>query len=427
MLPAKNSPAARAVAITLLASVVGIATLAAPANAQTFNVIHYFTGGADGANPVAGMTIDRGGNLYGATSLGGNSSLYCAPTCGTVFKLSHLQGGWVLSPLYLFHGTDGGSPDSRPVFGPDGTLYGTAGLVYNLRPAPNRCSAITCLWTETVIYQSCCGLSSPGGLSFDQQGVIYGADEFGGYVNRCSGGLGCGVVYEVIRSGGGWTGAVIYRFTGGMDGAHPVGGVFADAAGDLYGTTGGLYGGDGLGSIFKLSPSNNGWVESTLYDFQGGSDGQFAVAGLITDPAGNFYGATSNGGAGNGGVVYQLAPMQEGWNLNVLSSLSGTGTWQGGVIRNLVMDSAGNLYGTTNREGLYGAGSVFQLTPSNGAWIYTSLHDFTGGSDGAYPEGNLVIDSNGNLFGTTSAGGSTGSNCANYVNYQCGVVFEITP
>ena len=414
-------------ALAGLAGAILLIFAATQAQAQTFSVIHYFTGGPDGANPIAGLTLDRGGNLYGTASLGGNSSEYCAPTCGTVFKMSHVRSGWVLSPLYQFHGTDGGGPDSRPIFGPDGTLYGTAGVVYNLRPPPNRCNAITCVWNETVIYQSCCGLSSPGGLSFGPNGFIYGTDPEGGLVNHCSGGLGCGLVYEVVPSGSGWIGATIYRFMGTDDGAHPTGGVVADSSGDLYGTTAGLYGGDGLGTVFKLTQSGGGWTETTLYSFQGGSDGEYPVAGLIFDQAGNLYGATANAGTANGGTVFEFTSAYGSWNFNLLYSLSGTGVWQSGVIRNLIMDSTGNLYGATVSEGRYSMGNVFKLTPSNGAYSYTDLHDFTGGSDGAFPQGNLRLDSSGNLYGTASEGGNTGSHCAAYANYQCGTVWEITP
>jgi len=138
--------------------------------------------------------------------------------------------------------------------------------------------------------------------------------------------------------------------------------------------------------------------------------------GLIIDSSGNLYGTTTNGGSGGGGTVFELSPAMGGWTYNVVYSFTGcTGC---GPLGKLVMDAAGNLYGTTNADGANGKGSVFELTPEGGGtWTYTSLHDFTGGGDGAYPWSNLVLDASGNLYGTASAGGTKGA----------GVVFEITP
>ena len=149
--------------------------------------------------------------------------------------------------------------------------------------------------------------------------------------------------------------------------------------------------------------------------FRSGND---PWAGLIIDPSGNLYGTTTGGGSGSGGTVFELTPANVGWTFKTLYSFSGNG---GGPSDKLVMDAAGNLYGTTYIDGAYGYGTVFKLTPSNGGWTYTSLHDFTGGSDGANPISSLVFDANGNLYGTASQGGT--GNCPG----GCGVVFEITP
>ena len=196
-----------------------------------------------------------------------------------------------------------------------------------------------------------------------------------------------------------------------------------DKAGNLYGTTWDSFyqHPEGTGGIvFQLTPSEAGWTESIIYRFTRGFDGGAVWAGLIFDQAGNLYGGTTWEGAGGGGTVFEMTPSGGNWMFNVLYGLSG-GT-ECGVYGNLVMDQAGNLYGTTLCDGVYGLGSVFKLTPSNGSWTYTSLHDFTGGSDGANASCNLVFDAAGNLYGTAVAGG-TGSNCIG----GCGVVFEITP
>jgi uncharacterized repeat protein (TIGR03803 family) len=134
---------------------------------------------------------------------------------------------------------------------------------------------------------------------------------------------------------------------------------------------------------------------------------------LISDNLGNYYGATWIGGINGGGTVYQLSPSNGGWTLTVIYSLTGGGF---GPYGNLARDAAGNLYGITNAEGAYGFGSIFKLTPSGGGWIYNSLHDFTGGSDGGYPYGNITFGQNGNFYGTASIGGA----------HNYGVIWEIT-
>ncbi|MFZ0793991.1 MAG: choice-of-anchor tandem repeat GloVer-containing protein, partial [Candidatus Korobacteraceae bacterium] len=145
-------------------------------------------------------------------------------------------------------------------------------------------------------------------------------------------------------------------------------------------------------------------------------------AGLIFDEAGNLYGAASSGGPGSGGTVFELSPSDGGWNFNLLYGLPGNRD-NPGPEGTLLMDSAGNLYGTTLKQGAHELGNVFKLTPSDGAWNYTSLYDFAGGTDGAYPTGVLVMDTRGNLYGTTSEGGNVTQDC----QYGCGVVFEIAP
>ena len=160
-----------------------------------------------------------------------------------------------------------------------------------------------------------------------------------------------------------------------------------------------------------------------FYSFQSGNDGGYPVAGLIFDQSGNLYGATSDGGSGGGGTFFDLTFSNGIWTLNTLYSFTGIAGNQCGPWGTLVMDGAGNLYGTTLCDGAKNAGSVFKLTLSSGKWTYTSLHDFTGGSDGGNPISNVVFDANGNLYGTTYIGGLAGG-CG---GTGCGVVWEITP
>jgi uncharacterized repeat protein (TIGR03803 family) len=391
--------------------------LAQPAQAQTFTVIHTFTGGGDGANSYAGLTMDQAGNLYGTASLGGGSGN------GTVFRLSQKGSGWVFTPLYSFQGSpDGATPEARVVFGPDGILYGTTsfggacggcGTVFNLKPYPTACKTALCGWQETVLYSFTGGTDGMnpglGDLIFDQAGNLYGTTSGGGA-------YGYGAVFELVPSQGGWTEKLLYSFTGGSDGSQPFAGLIFDNAGNLYGTT--VYGGTyGWGTVYELTPSGSGWTVTVLYTFQGGSDGRDPFGGLIFDQAGNLYGDNWSAGPNDGGTVFELAPSNGSWTYSVVYGFKGYGPY--GPAANLVMQGAGNLYGTTvnNGHGSYGNGNVFELTSSGGSWTYTSLYDFTGGNDGAEPLCTVIFDANGNLYGTTYYGGADGN----------GVVWEITP
>ena len=428
-----RAAAARVVILCL----VGFA--ASAARGQTYQVIHNFTGGVDGANPWAGLTIDAGGHLYGLAEGGGNGTcvFYGTSGCGTAFKLTLKNGGWVFAPLYSFRGrSDGEFPVAAMTIGPNGSLYGTTagggegtctfyqstgcGTVFNLKPTPTRPPTPLTPWLENVLhlFTGVADGATPvvGNLIFDKAGNLYGTTAYGGA-------FGQGVVFELSPSGSGWTETVLYSFAGGNDGGAPYSGLVFDNAGNLYGTTsyggGPGCGGLGCGTVYELMPSGSGWTEQIIYSFQGGNDGAEADGGLIIDQSGNLYGGTYNGGSGGGGTVYELTPSNGNWTLSVLYSFPGT---QWGLANRLAMDLAGNLYGTTQYGGANGDGNVFELTPNNGSWVYTDLHDFTYGTDGGGPVGALVLDSSGNLYGTAFGGGA--HLCG---GYGCGVVFELTP
>ncbi len=397
--------------------------LTALAQAQTFNVVHSFSGGSDGANPIAGVALDASGNIYGTTSAAGRMGF------GTVYRLVRSGPGWLFYLLYTFNGltqnsTDGSAPYSRVVIGPDGFLYGTThsggngqgcralhgcGTVYRVKPKPGN---IWVPWDETVLYQfGTYDGSNPdyGDVVFDQAGNLYGTTRNGGAYLQ-------GAVYELTPSGGApWAETVLHSFAGSPDGAAPFSGPIFDQAGNLYGATN-AGGTNGWGTAYQLKPSGPSWTENVLHSFQGGSDGIAPTGGVILDRSGDLYGATQAGGSGGGGTVYELTPQSNGsWSLTPLYGFVGGGF--GGQYRTVTMDNSGNLYGTTSGGGAHPWGSVFKLTPSNGGWTYSSLHDFTGGLDGGTPYGSLVFDANGNLYGTTYAGGTNGQ----------GVVFEISP
>jgi len=416
-----------------LAIVLALTVVLTPsAQAQTYTVLHNFADTVDGAAPWAGLTMDKAGNLYGTTFFGGYIDGTCDPGgCGAVFKLTHKGSGWVFSPLYSFQGNnDGALPTARVIIGPNGILYGTTssgggwngGTVFSLRPPVAVCKTSVCSWNESVLYSFANFLDGSipgyGDVIFDQAGNLYGTTTQGG--SGTCGAAPCGVVYKLTPSNGGWTENVLYNFTGTSGGNGPNAGVIFDQAGNLYGTTsaGGNPGCNGLGcgTVFQLTPSASGWTENVLYSFQNGSDGANPIGGLIFDPSGNLYGTT--GGVAKGtSTVFELTPAIGNWNFAMLHNLGGSG----GSTASLIMDAAGNLYGTSLNGGAYGSGAVFKLAPSGGGWTYTSLHDFCAGGapcrDGAQPWGNVVLDANGNLYGTASAGGTS----------DYGVVFQITP
>ncbi|HKD85670.1 MAG TPA: choice-of-anchor tandem repeat GloVer-containing protein [Terriglobales bacterium] len=402
--------------IALLAAI----NAASGMQAQTFTVIHSFTNGADGGVPRAGLTYISPGSFYGTTMFGGKVVHLCdwldeTPGCGTVFKLSHFSSGWILTPIYSFDTThgDGILPLGRVTIAPDGTLYGTTlggpgntsgGTVFHLSPSPVATKKVALApWNERVMYAfsgGSDGRSPTGDLIFDRSGSIYGS---------------ASVLYKLTSPGNGlWTETVI-------DPEGPDGGVILDSAGNLYGTVpgGDLY---GCGGIHKWSLSRLGWIEQTLYNFTGGSDGCRPSGGLIVDTSGALYGTTTGQGGG-GATVFKLTPSTAAWSFELLFSFTDGGVPQG----KLLIDAAGNLYGATQFNGVYQRGSIFELQHSNGTWSYRSLHDFTGGSDGWNPVGSLVMDVNGKLYGTTTMGGTGTGGCGLSGYAGCGVAFEITP
>jgi uncharacterized repeat protein (TIGR03803 family) len=393
-----------------------------PAHAQTFTVLHVFTGGGDGSNPTGSLTIASAGVLYGTSSTGGNND------SGVVFKLAQRGSGWVLNPLYDFAAqSDGRSPYSGVVIGPNGTLYGTTvqggstggGTVFELRPPLTVCKAVQCYWNETILHSFA---GSPdganptyGNLTFDQAGNIYGTAARGGTSND-------GVAFELAQSGGQWAEIILHSF-GSNDGLYPQAGVIFDADGNLYGTA--LHGGtgqdcqNGCGIAYQLALSNGAWTEHTVVNFDLEMSGGTPYSTLIRDQSGDLYGTTSIGGGGGGGSVFQLTPAGGNWSVSTpyafgINPACNTHT-------GVTMDAVGNLYAVCYDGGLHGAGMVFKLTNSSQGWMLTDLHDFEG-NDGDNPWGPVVLDASGNLFGTTYGGGNL-ANC----DGGCGVVWEITP
>jgi uncharacterized repeat protein (TIGR03803 family) len=202
---------------------------------------------------------------------------------------------------------------------------------------------------------------------------------------------------------------ILYRFTGAADGAYPgFGALLFDQSGNLYGTTraGGAF---GQGTVFKLSPSGGAWNQSTIYNFTGGSDGAMPYSGVVSDVAGNLYGTTFDGGDNDNGTIFELTPLQTSWIFSVLYTFEGgadgSKPWGG-----LLFDSSGNLMGTTSRGGA--SGTVFQMTFERGSWSFRTIYSLD-----SYVIGTLALDETGSLYGTTLEGGAFGE----------GSLFKLTP
>lgn len=325
---------------------------ASPAQAQTETILWNFN-----ALPDSSLIFDQEGNLYGATNSGGLGF-------GTVFELSpNGSGGWTESTLYSF------------------------------------CSVPNCAD----------GARPSGSLIFDSEGNLYGTAGFGGN-NQCGGvpQTGCGLVFELTPNGSTWQESVLYSFCPQSDcttGAHPLTGVIFDAGGNLYGATA------TAPVVFKLSPSADGWTEQVLYDL-GYVPG---TAGLAIDATGNIF------AVGNS-AVFELSPNGTGgWNPTVIHTFTGPPSDGMNAEGTPVLDKAGNLYGTTYNGGSLcrdhgGCGTVYELSPGPSGWTEKLLHNFGAKNDGSLPSAGLVLDTAGNLFGLTVAGGE----------YNYGAVFELT-
>ncbi|MGC2108387.1 MAG: choice-of-anchor tandem repeat GloVer-containing protein [Candidatus Korobacteraceae bacterium] len=444
---ARNIGLATIVAASLW--VVGIA--ATPqAQAQTFQVIHTFSGGADGDEPVAGPTLDAAGNLYGTTEYGGTFNHCPAFGCGVVYKLVRRGAAWLDTPIYSFTGSpDGASPYGRVIFGPDGALYGATisggtgscslgglsgcGTVFKLQPPPTACKSALCPWRETVLYSFASqddGEFPQAEVAFDQAGDLYSTTQLGG-AGPCNDGLytGCGTVFKLTHNAdGSWSKSTLYSFQSGpTDGGFPTTGVLLDQGGNIFGTTGG--GGadcnqndSACGVVYELTPSGSGWSETILHFFTGGTDGDYP-SGLIFDSHGNLYGAAGGGGGGplgGNGTVFEMTPAQGGgWNFVLQYAFNYFNNEAAGP-GPLTTDAAGNIYGSSDGGGTGGTGTAYKLTASGGGWSYTTLYSFDfNGSDGFFPQGKVVLDAQGNLYGTCSTGP--------YPSPDAGTVWEIAP
>jgi len=408
--------------ICAFALVCVMTTYAAPrAAAQTETVLHTFNGPGDGGEPYGAPIFDKAGNLYGVTFLGGTY------TNGTVYEVK--AGSWTEEILHSFdvNAGDGESPQGALVMDSVGNLYGVTplgggrklGIVYELSPETGGA------WKEKIIHTfvgGSDGRSPQAGLIIDKKGNLYGTTYQGGTGSNC-GKFACGTVFELSpKSGGGWTEKILYSFKGGTsDGQNPQAPLLMDSAGNLYGTTvaGGAGGSVNSGTVFKLSPNGSGgYTETLLHSFiSNGKDGINPFAGLVLDSKGNLYSTTGAGGIYGYGTVFELSPGSKGgWSETVLHSFGAAGDGQYPQFSGVAFDKSGDLYGTTSGGGSNANGIVFKITPTSGSgWTESVFFSFDG-TDGNVPQG-VIFNAAGDLYGITQYGGSN----------LGGTAFEIVP
>src|ERR1700685_228283 len=408
-----------------LAVVLGF-LIAASVNAMgQEQVLHAFNG-RDGVHPVGSLIFDKAGNLYGTTLDGGDDRC----ECGTVFELSPTASGkWTRTVLHRFTGKDGANPFAGLISDAVGNLYGTTWLGGSAGgPCDSNCGVVFALspgakgkWTEKILHEfdGKDGAAPYAGPIFDAAGNLYGTTLAGGNA-------GMGTVFKLSPGQNGkWTETVLHSFNG-SDGANPYAGVTFDASGNLYGTT--FSTANGVSTVFRLKPGATGkWIHTVLHTFNG-KDGAQAYAGVSVDGQGSLYGATAGGGAYSWGVIYKLSPRTDGeWTETILHSFN----VEDGANPDAapVFDATGNLYGTTFQGGnskSCGCGTVFKLSPgANNKWTATVLHSFNG-TDGEGPFlGSVIFGPGGNLYGGTNMGGNL--LCHVLGSNGCGLVFEIRP
>ena len=384
------------------AIVVGSLVAAQAAEALTYSVMHSFVkDGTDGIIPYAGLMQDTNGNLWGTTEGGGTNG------AGTVFEIT--AAGTYSVARNFGVGTDGTYPRATLIQDKNGNFWGTTfeggtngmGTVFE----------ITAAGGYSVMHSFGAGTDGSypqAGLMEDRNGNFWGTTSFGGTWHRAN--MGGGTVFEISAAG---IYSVMHDFSGGKiasggkDGLYPYAGLIQDANGNFWGAAA-EGGAKNRGTVFEISSGGN---YSVAHSFGSGTDGDFPLAGLIQDTTGNFWGTTS-------GFFHKSKPqtvfeITAGGSYSVVHAFGGRTDGLFPQSR-LLQDATGNFWGTTHSGGVYGGGTVFEITA---AGTYSVVHSFGKNTDGSAPVADLIQDTKGNLWGTTAAGGTNGY----------GTVFEFTP
>jgi uncharacterized repeat protein (TIGR03803 family) len=412
--------------------------LALPPNvvaASSAKIIYSFAGGTDGANPESDLLMDAAGNLYGTTNQGGIGG--CYEGCGTVYELSRTKGGWQLKVLYSFAGgsSDGAGPMAGLTFDSAGNLYGATafggspygyGTVFKLAPDSHGG------WSESILHSFAGytdGMYPASDLVLDSQGNLYGTADGGTDTPVCGGpaGEGCGIVFRLTSNPDGtWTKTTIYNFAGAPDAAVPIGPLVLGADGSFYGAS--VYGGigpcilgnlgfsppDGCGALYKLTPSGGGWSEAVIYSFfRGRGFARNPSGGLVLERSGRLLGTSTYGGNGDG-AFFQIEQTEKGWEQTILHRFYGDPDGRNPVGR-LAIGPDGNLFGATisgGANGPHGSGTVFELERTKRGWKERVLFN----NAVVFPSAGPIVDVQGHLYGA-AGGGSAG----------VGVVYEVIP
>ncbi len=373
---------------------------------------------SDGASPQAALIADAKGDLFGTTTEGG------ANGDGTVFELVKTASGYTEQVLHSFsYPTDGAIPQGGLIADANGDLFGTTstggayggpfGTVFELVKTGSG-------YTEKILhsFSGADGYAPYAGLIADANGDLFGT-------NIAGGAHGYGTVFELVKTGSGYTEKVLHSFRGGTtDGFDPYAGLIADAKGDLFGTTF-EGGGNDDGTVFELVKTGSGYTEKLLHSFSGyPTDGANPDAGLIANAKGDLFGTTEYGGASSVGTVFELVKTGSGYTEKILHSF-GVATKGFEPYAGLIADTKGDLFGTTYGGGANGEpgrnGTVFELVKTGSGYTEKILHSFSGGTtDGDTPLAGLIADANGDLFGTTAFGGAYGES-----NGGDGTAFEL--
>ncbi|HTA54197.1 MAG TPA: choice-of-anchor tandem repeat GloVer-containing protein [Candidatus Acidoferrales bacterium] len=380
-------------------------------------VLWNFTGGADGGDPIGGVIADAAGNLYGGTIGGG------APDQGTIFELTPIGRKYAEKTLVTFNGRNGSSSSGALAMDASGALFGTTvwggaygyGAAFRLTMKGGVRERV--IWSFGGNLKD--GANPDAGMVLDANGALYGTTSVGGA-------FGGGIAFKLTPSGRAYAETIMRAFGGDSDGKYPAAPLTLVKNGVLYGTAGGGGNGcsHGCGIVFKLTPSGTGYSESKVYTFKGGSDGSGPSSGLTFDSSGAMYGVTDYGGGGGCadgygcGTVYKLTPSGSGYTERVLW-VFGSGTDGYYPMSNVVIGRGGTLYGTTWQGGSGFGGVVYELVPNGSNYEEKVLMNFVNGADGYDPRGNLFLDRDHRLVGSTYVGGSS--------EFPDGTVFRFTP